>query len=106
MFDGSNRRGSCWGNHFPMPPFFYYVDECVYAGSSLSGPTRIYSTVWGEYDHRVPLSTFGHSTIATAVARGYQVMPYVFLAECAGFSLLPYPADLECELDWEYLGYE
>ena len=34
---------------------FYYVDECVYAGSSLSVPTRIYSTVWGEYDHRVPL---------------------------------------------------
>ena len=106
VFDGSNRAGSCWGNHFPSPPFYYYVDECVYDGSSLSGPTLIYSTVRGEYDHRVPLSPFGHTTTATAAARGYQVMPYVFLAVCTGSSLPPWPADLECELAWEYLGYE
>ena len=82
------------------------MDECVYDGSSLSGPTLIYSTVRGEYDHRVPLSPFGHTTTATAAARGYQVMPYVFLAVCTGSSLPPWPADLECELAWEYLGYE
>ena len=67
MFDGSNRAGSCWGNHFPSPPFYYYVDECVYDGSSLSGPTLIYSTVRGEYDHRVPLSPFGRGIFKKCV---------------------------------------
>ena len=33
-------------------------------------------------------------------------MPDVFHATCRGESLPPSPAMLECEFEWEYLGYE
>ncbi len=105
VYDGNNRQQRCWGNHTVQPPFFYYVDSCSRSSSSLSGPSSIYNEAKGVYRHDV-IPAWGHTTWAKAKARGYYQMPHVFHATCRRQSLPPSPAHLECELEWEYLGYE
>ena len=104
VYDGSNRQEERWGNH-TVTPFFYYVDTCTRSSSSLSGPSSIYNEAKGVYTHTI-VPSWGHTTWAKAQARGYKKMPHVFHAACRGESLPPDPAELECELKWEYLGYE
>ena len=105
VYDGSDPRGNCWGNNFPSPPFYYYVEDCTITATSLNGPSSIYAKVEGEYSHAL-IPPWGHTTTAKATARGYYNMPYVFHATCSGTSLPSDPADLECELHWEYLEYQ
>ncbi len=102
VFGGSGQRGTCWGNHFPSPPFYYYVDKCTLT-YSLSGPSQIWAKTKGDYYHtQVP--SWGHTTTAKAIGKGYQYGAKMFDAQCTGSSLPPSPASLECELYWEYVN--
>ena len=97
MFGGEITDNECWGNHFPAPPFYYYVDECYINGFDFDGLQSVYVRGKGEYIHSI-VPAFGHWT--TAKAEG---TPTVNRATCEGGSLPPGPSDLECELDSEQL---
>ena len=104
VYEGSDTYKNCWANHTFLP-FHYYEESCTRTDVDLNGPSSIFTDVEGEYSHLL-VPSWGHITSAKAQARGYRNMPHVFHATCRGESLPPSSAELECELDSEYIGYE
>ena len=104
IYDGSGQDGSCWGKHWPRPPYYYYVDTCTLTDYDMSSSTEMYAKTEGEYIHKL-LVAFGHRVTSKAIAYAYEGVPDMFDHECNGYSLLS-GSSLECELFWEILGYE
>ena len=93
VFGGGNTGATCWGNHFPSPPFYYYVDDCRVNAFDFDGPSSVFIRLKGIYTNSL-VPSFGHWT--TAKAEGTVTTDR---AVCAGGSLPIGPSDLECELD-------
>jgi hypothetical protein len=93
VFGGGNTGATCWGNHFPKPPFYYYVDDCRVNAFDFDGPSSVFIRLKGIYTNTL-VPSFGHWT--TAKAEGTVTTDR---AVCAGGSLPAGPSDLECELD-------
>lgn len=93
VFGGGSTATDCWGNHYPEPPFFYYVDDCYENAFDFDGPSSVFIRLKGEYYHLV-IPVFNHWI--TAKAEGTVTHD---LATCA-VGNLPIGSDLECELDY------
>ncbi len=59
----------------------------------------------GTYINHVQID-FGHTVMSKAIARGYETGVNMFDKDCSEDGV-PYSwgADFECELAWEYLGW-
>lgn len=102
LFDGGGGYGSCWGHY--DPPLYYYTNASCRLTRNLTSPTKMYHKVVGDYDHE-KFDSWGHTVTANAVAHGNTKLPKSFDYECSVVSKPP-GSNLECEFDWEYLGYQ
>ena len=96
VFGGHDGDTDCWGNHYPSPPFFYYVDDCYVNSFDFDGPTSVHIRLKGEYEWQIIPGTggvFDHQT--TAKAEGTVTHDR---AVCTVVDL-PLGSSLECELD-------
>ena len=98
VFEGSGGSGckasESWG---------YNLDQCYKGGPSLSGPDSIWVSALGIYSND-NFESFGHYTYVSSKGLGYENGVDRFETECYGDSLPMFPAYLDCNTDWEFLG--
>ena len=105
LHSGFGQAGSCWGKHFPKPPYYYYyVDACTLTDYDMSSSTEMYSKTEGEFIHTL-IDSFEHRVTSKAIAYAGEGVPDMFGHDCRGYSI-PSLSSLECELSWEYVGYQ
>ena len=96
VYGGGNTATDCWGNHYPSPPFYYYVDDCYVNSFDFNGPSSVHIRLKGEYEWQIEPGqggVFDHQT--TAKAEGTVTHDR---AVCTVIDL-PIGSSLECELD-------